>query len=90
MNQHLNPTKTGLAVGKLFAIVHLVWSLLIALGWAQALINFSQWAHMVSMPVVVGAFDLSAAITVIIFAALIGCIIGYVFAKIWNWLHRNV
>lgn len=85
---HLNPTKTGLALGKLLGGVHLLWVILVALGWAQALINFSQWAHMVSMPVVVKAFDLSAAVTVVIVAALIGYVLGNIFAKIWNWLHR--
>ncbi|MEK7144302.1 MAG: hypothetical protein AAB794_00350 [Patescibacteria group bacterium] len=86
---HLNPRKTGLAFGKLLGAVHFVWAILVALGWAQTLVNFSQWAHMVSMPVVVGAFNLSAAITVVLVATLIGYILGYAFATIWNWLHRG-
>ncbi len=86
---HLNPKKTGLAVGKLLGGVHLVWAVLVALGWAQALVNFSQWAHMVSVPVVIQPFELTAAITVIIVAAAIGYVLGYAFAKIWNWLHRS-
>jgi len=89
MNHHLDPVKTGLAVGKLVGGLHVVWSILVALGWAQPLVNFSQWAHMISTPVVVKDFDLSAAVTVVIVAALIGCVIGYVFAKIWNWLYRG-
>lgn len=89
MNQHISPTKTGLAFGKLLGGVHFIWAILVALGWAQALVNFSQWAHMVSTPVIVGAFDLSAAVTVIIVATAIGFILGYAFAKIWNWLHRD-
>ena len=86
---HLNPTKTGLALGKLVGGLHLVWAILVAFGWAQALVNFSMWAHMVSVPVVVGAFNLSAAVTVIIVATAIGYVLGYTFAKIWNWLHRG-
>jgi hypothetical protein len=86
---HLNPKKTGLALGKLVGGLHLVWAILIALGWAQALVNFSMWAHMVSVPVVVEAFNLSAAVTVIIVATAIGYVLGYAFAKIWNWLHRG-
>ena len=41
------------------------------------------------MPVVVGAFNLSAALTVVLVATLIGYILGYAFATIWNWLHRG-
>jgi hypothetical protein len=86
---HLNPKKTGLALGKLVGGLHLVWAILVAIGWAQALVNFSMWAHMVSVPVVVGAFDLTAAVTVVIVATAIGYVLGYAFAKIWNWLHRG-
>lgn len=85
---HLNPTKTGLAVGELIGGVHLFWAILVALGWAQAFANLSMWAHMVSVPVVVKAFDLTAAITVILVATAIGYVLGYAFSKIWNWLHR--
>lgn len=88
MNHHLNPAKTGLVVGKLLATVHLVWAILVAFGWAQGLVNFSQWAHMVSMSLVVGPFDLTAAITVIVVAGLVGYAIGFVFAKYWNWIHK--
>ena len=89
MNHHINPVKTGLAFGSLVGGLHLLWAILIALGWAQALVNFSQWAHMLSVPVVVGPFDLTAAVTVILVATAIGYVLGYVFAKIWNYLHRS-
>ncbi|HEY4500653.1 MAG TPA: hypothetical protein VJI70_00055 [Candidatus Paceibacterota bacterium] len=85
---HLNPKKVGLAVGKLVGGVHLVWAILVALGWAQAVVNFSQWAHMISVPVVVEPFNLTATITVILVAVAVGYVLGYAFAKIWNWLHR--
>ncbi len=88
MNQHLNPRKTGLALGKLLGGVHLLWAIIVALGWAQTLVNFSQWAHMVSMPVVVKPFDISAAVAVVVTATVVGYVLGHVFAKIWNYLHR--
>ncbi|MDO8566830.1 MAG: hypothetical protein Q7R58_01610 [bacterium] len=86
---HLNPLKTGLAVGKLLGGVHLIWSILVAFGWAQAVINFGLWAHMVSLPLIVGSFSLTAAITVILVATAVGYALGYVFAHIWNYLHRS-
>ncbi|HEY4500698.1 MAG TPA: DUF5676 family membrane protein [Candidatus Paceibacterota bacterium] len=89
MNQHLNPNKTGIALGALVGGLHLVWSVLVALGWAQALVNFSQWAHMVSIPVVIQPFNLSAAVTVIVVAAIVGYVIGSIFARIWNHAHKG-
>lgn len=85
---HLNPHKTGLAVGKLLGGLHIIWSILVALNWAQALVNFSMWAHMVNVPIVVEPFSLAAAVTVIIIATIIGYVIGNAFARISNWLHR--
>ena len=89
MNQHINPAKAGLSLGALLGGLHLVWSVLIGLGWAQGLVNFSMWAHMVSAPTVTLPFDLSAAVTVIVVAAIWGTVIGYAFATIWNHLHRG-
>ena len=85
---HLNPTKTGLAFGKLVGGVHLVWAILVALGWAQALMDFIFWAHMFNLEFVVKPFDASAAITLIIVTSIIGAIFGYFMAIIWNRLHR--
>jgi len=89
MNQHINPIKTGIALGKFIGGVHLVWALLVALGWAQALVNFSLWAHMVSYPVVIETFSFSAAVSVIVIASIVGYIFGYAFAHAWNHSHRG-
>ncbi len=86
---HLNSNKVGLAVGKLFGGVHLLWAILIALGWAQAVVNFSFWAHMVKSPPVVGSFDITAAVTAILVATAVGYVLGYVFAKILNLIHHR-
>lgn len=88
MNHHIDTAKASLAVGGLVGTVHVIWSVFVALGWAQVLVNFSLWAHMVSLPVVIQPFDLTASVTVVIVASLIGCIIGYIFARIWNRMHR--
>jgi hypothetical protein len=85
---HLNPGKTGLAVGKLFAVVHLIWAIIVGLGWGQALVNVSMWAHMVGINVIVQPFNLTAAVVLIIVTFVAGSVIGYVFANMWNWVQR--
>ncbi len=86
---HINPHKTGLAFGGLLGAAHIIWSLLVAFGWGQALLNFSMWAHMTNFTVVVGPFDVFAAATVIIIAAAIGYALGCVFSLLWNRMHRT-
>jgi len=89
MNHHIDPRRAGYASGAFVGGCHLVWSLLVALGWAQALIDFILWMHMVTLPYVVKAFDLTAATTLVIVTAIAGYIFGNVFAGIWNRMHRE-
>ncbi len=85
---HLDASKTGLVLGALAGGWHIIWSLLIWLGWAQPLMDFSFWAHMVAPPFIVGPFDITASVTVIVVAAVIGYVVGVIFAKLWNHFHR--
>ena len=82
-----DPKKAGLVGAVIIGGWHVVWSLLIILGWAQALVNFSLWAHMLQVPVVAGPFDVAAAATVIVIAAIIGYAVGYILATVWNRVH---
>jgi hypothetical protein len=84
-----NPHKVGLVIGALIAGWHFVWSLLVLLGWAQPIINFVFWAHMIKPVYFVKPFDLVAAVALIVITAVIGYIFGFVGAVIWNRLHRR-
>ena len=86
---YLNPMKTALAVGVFLGGWHLMWSLLVALNWAQAIYDFILWAHMIHLQLTIGPFDPVAAGTLVVMTFLVGCVIGYVFAVIWNWFHRS-
>jgi len=80
--------KAGLAVGLLFGGWHLLWSLLVLVGWGQPLIDFVLWMHMIHLPLVVGPFELIAAVVLVLLTSLTGYAIGWVLAYIWNALHR--
>ncbi len=57
------------------------------LGWAQRIIDFIFWAHMIKPIDVIKRFDITAALTLIVITASIGYIFGYIGAIIWNKLH---
>ena len=84
----MNQKKVGLVLGSFVGLIHLVWSLLIAFGWAQPLMNFIYGMHSLNNPFTVMPFSLgrSAGLVVITFA--VGCIVGNVFAMIWNKFHK--
>lgn len=80
------------SVGLVFAIVlggwHLVWSILVATGWAQSLYDLLLWMHMIHLPVTVGPFNSHAAITLILATAAFGYVIGWSASWVWNRMHR--
>lgn len=84
-----NAHKTGLVVGTVLGGWHLLWSILVALGWGQPLINFVLWAHMIHMQYNVGPFNVTAALTLVVLTAIVGYVIGYILAIIWNKFHSS-
>ncbi|HEY4516717.1 MAG TPA: hypothetical protein VJG64_02120 [Candidatus Paceibacterota bacterium] len=84
---HTDPNKSGLVGAIMLGGLHVVWSLFIGLGWAQWLLDFSMWAHMARFPVALGPFDMVAAATVIVVAAILGYCALYILATVWNKVH---
>ena len=84
-----NPNKIGLVIGVLTGGWHLFWSLLVVIGWAQPLLDFIFWAHMIKPVYLVKPFDLTAALALILITSVIGYIFGFLGAVIWNRLHRR-
>ncbi len=83
----INPAKAGLTLGALLGAWHLCWSILVALGWAQPVLDFVFWMHFIKPVYVVGAFDPAIAAVLIAVTAVAGFVIGWLFALLWNWVH---
>ncbi|MFA5877177.1 MAG: hypothetical protein WC880_02310 [Candidatus Paceibacterota bacterium] len=86
---HLDPKKTALTLGVFFAGVHLLWSTLVVFGVAQAVLDFIFWPHMIRAVYLVDTFNLVASLSLILMTFVMGAVVGFIFAKIWNWLHKG-
>ena len=84
-----NPNKIGVVIAVLIGGWHVAWSLLVLVGWAQPILDFIFWAHMIKPVYVVTPFDPIAAIVLIAVTIMIGYVLGLVGAVIWNRLHRR-
>lgn len=83
----LSPVKTGVVLGLLLGACHFLWALLVAIGWAQPLMDFVFWLHLIKPVYVIEPFQIGIAALLVIVTATIGFVIGYIFAVLWNWLH---
>jgi len=84
----LQPIRTGLVVAIFIGSGHLLWAVLVAVGWAQPLVNFIFWIHLIKPVYVVERFDAGVALLLVAVTAGIGYAVGSVFALLWNRIHR--
>ena len=80
----INPNKAGLALGALLGGWHFIWSLLVALGVAQAVIDFVFWMHFIKPIYVIEPFALTRALILVVATASFGYVPGFTFALLWN------
>lgn len=84
----MTPHKIGLVFGSLLGGLHLVWAVLVFFGMAQMMYDFVLWAHMIHLPIVIGPFEATAAASLIVMTAVVGYVVGYIGAMVWNRVHR--
>lgn len=83
-----SPNKVGLLFAAAMVGWHVCWIVLVLLGWAQRILDFIFWAHMIQPVYVVKVFDPIAALTLIVITSVIGYVFGTAGAVVWNKLHR--
>ena len=83
----LNINKVGLTLGSFVGLLHACWSVLVAIGWAQSLVDFNLKMHMAELPLTILSFDFGTAVMLIVIAFLVGYVVGSAFAFLWNRFH---
>ncbi len=88
MSAHISVSKAALVLGTVFGGWHLCWLVLVALGWAQPVIDFVFWIHFIKPIYVIEPFEIVRAVILLIVTTGVGFVIGSVFALVWNAVHR--
>ena len=85
---HVSPNRVGLSVAAVLAGWHVVWSLLVAFGAAQQVLDTAYTLHAMKNDAVVGPFNPVTAGLLILATGLIGYVSGFGAAFTWNCLQR--
>ncbi len=83
----VNALNVGLVFGFFLALWHACWSVLVALHWAQPLIDFVLWAHFINLPLHIEPFDIVRALILVGITFLAGLVGGWIIGLIWNAFH---
>jgi len=89
MKEKLHPHKLGLILGTLVGLGHTAWSFLVAMNWAKPLMDWVLSLHFLTLTYSLAAFNLTNAVMLVVFTAVWGYVVGYVFAMIWNWAMKS-
>jgi hypothetical protein len=86
--QNIHPNRIGLVLALMVGGLHAIWSLIVAIGWGQALINFIFKVHFIKPVYEIEPFNISNALLLVLITASIGYAVGNGIALLWNKL-RN-
>lgn len=88
MAHKLQSHEAGLTLGTVLGVFHMIWSLLIAGGFAQPLLDFVFMLHRIKPVYQILPFDFLLAVGLVLVTACIGYVIGYAFAVVWNKVQK--
>jgi hypothetical protein len=82
----VHPVRAGLAVGIVLGGSHVLWSFLVAVGWAQPLMDFLFRINFVEPSYTVTSFAAGTAVMLVVVTAAVGFAMGWTVARVWNRL----
>lgn len=85
----LDKNKSGVVFGVFLGLCHAFWAFLVLIGLAQPIMDWIFGLHFIHPPYTIGNFAWGTAILLVIVTTAIGYVLGWVFAALWNWLHRS-
>ena len=87
----LHGRSVGVAVGTFGAVMHAAWALVVGTmpDVAQKFINFHFAMHFLTAPFTIQQFSWGGAIALVVYAFVVGYIVGRIFAAVYNSVARR-
>ena len=78
----MKPHNLGLVVGAFAGIMHILWSVLVYSGYAEAVVVFVEHLHFVESPFRILEISLGGAVILVVVASLVGYAVGFVLGQL--------
>lgn len=82
--------KVGLVFGTFAGIAHIAWSILVAMGWAEATRDYAVSLHFMDTTYygAIMPFSFWGAVELVSVASIFAYVVGFVVATVWNRVMR--
>lgn len=87
-NVAMDKTRSGFILGAFLGTLHLVWSVLVAVGFAQVILDFIYKIHFLNNPFIIQDFNLGNAALLVLVTTLVGFVAGCLLALLWNLMKK--
>ena len=84
--RHISIAKTAMAVGTVFAAWHIMWVVLVRVGWASEVLNFVLELHFLKVDFQLSPYSAFTAFSLLAITFCVGALLGAILALVWNWL----
>lgn len=84
--RRISPAKTGVALGTVIGLWHLMWVALVGTGYAKPVMDFILRLHFIDLQYRLEPYAVTTAATLVALTFAIGTMFGVIFALVWNWL----
>ncbi len=81
--------KTGLVVGTLLGLFHVVWVILVATPLAQKLVDLCLKIHFLNNPFQIQPFNFGTAVMTVVMTFVWGFVLGMILAFSINLVHKK-
>lgn len=85
----INAGRAALGLGTFAAVMHVIWDIMVAAGWAGPFLNLWVSLHAINPGfIMIEPFNLGTAVILVIYAFVFFYIVGWIFATCWNMFKK--
>jgi hypothetical protein len=87
--RHVSIGKAAMSVGTVFGAFHVLWVVLVGIGWAQPVLDFFLELHFIKLDYQLAPYSAVTGLALVAVTFSAGALLGAIFALVWNALSES-